>query len=112
MLTGVFKDRSAQVRRERLASEEQALAELLSARELRGFALVRRCEIGPFVVDHLFPEQSLVVELAAESPLAPLQTQRAKFLNDMGYTVLTLDPKEVTRHPRRALARLQAALEN
>lgn len=102
MLTGVFKDRSA---RERVATEEQALAELLASRELRSFTLSRHCEIGPFVVEHLFPKQSLIVELARDSTAA-----RVKFFNDMGYVVLSLDPRELVRHPRRALARLQAAL--
>lgn len=117
MLTGVFKDRSA---KERVATEEQALAELLAARELRGFALARHSEIGPFVVEYLFPEQSLIVELASDSALAvspsddsPAARRRAarlKFLSDMGYTVLAIDPRELARHPRRVLAGLHAAL--
>lgn len=100
MFTGVFKDRSA---KERVASEEQALAELLAARELREFPLSRHCEIGPFVVAYLFAEQALVVELA---PAAA----RLKFLTEMGYAVLAVDPTELVRHPRRVLARLHAAL--
>src|SRR5688500_13764714 len=119
MLTGVFKDLSA---KERVASDEQALAELLAARELRTCALARHCEIGPFVVEYLFPEQSLIVELSSESsstiestadsPAARRQAARLKFLNGMGYTVLAIDPREVIRHPRRALARVQAALRS
>lgn len=115
MLTGVFKDRSA---KDRFSSQEQALAELLAARELRGFTRTRHCEVGPFVVEYLFPEQSLIVELAGESALAAdssvarQQAARVKFLNDMGYTVLALEPRELTRHPRRALARLQTALRS
>jgi very-short-patch-repair endonuclease len=114
MLTGVFKDRSA---RERGATEEQALAELLAARELRSFTLTRHCEIGPFVVEYLFPEQSLIVELApstpgpaADSPAARRQAARVKFLHDMGYAVLAIDPRELARQPQRALARVRTAL--
>ena len=100
MLT-VFKDRSA---KERGASEERALTELLATRELRNYPLSRHCEIGPFVVDCLFPEHALVVELA------PAEA-RVKFLTEMGYSVLAIDARELTRHPRRVLGRLLAALE-
>jgi very-short-patch-repair endonuclease len=101
MLTKDFKDRSA---KDRMASDAQALAELLATRELREFPLTRHCEIGPFVVEYLFAEQALVVELR------PSQT-RLKFLTDMGYDVLAVDPRELIRHPRRVLGRLRAALK-
>ena len=96
-----FKDRSA---KERIARESQALAELLAARELRQFPITRHCEIGPFVVEYLFAERALVIELA--SPDA-----RVKFLTGMGYDVLAVDPHELLRHPRRVLARLCSALK-
>ncbi|MBL8269578.1 DUF559 domain-containing protein [Steroidobacter sp.] len=116
MLNGIFnpifKDRAA---KERAASEEQALAELLAARELRHFPLTRHCEIGPFAVEYLFAERALIVELGASScedfALAERRAGRRKFLNDMGYTILVLDGPEVLRQPRRALARIRAALE-
>lgn len=115
MLTGVFKDRSA---KERVATEEQALAELLAARELRNFPLTRHCEIGPFVVEFLFPEQSLIVELmssapfADDSPAARRQVARAKFLSNMGYAMFGIDARELARQPRRVLARLLKELRN
>lgn len=90
--------------KERIARESQALAELLAARELREFPLTRQCEIGPFVVECLFAEQALVVELAPSDA-------RLKFLTGMGYDVLAIDPRELTRHPRRVLRRLRAALK-
>ncbi|GFE78500.1 hypothetical protein GCM10011487_05000 [Steroidobacter agaridevorans] len=101
MLTKDFKDRSA---KERIARESQALAELLAARELREFPSTRQCEIGPFVVECLFAEQALVVELSPSDA-------RLKFLTDMGYRVLAIDPRELSRHPRRVLRRLHAALK-
>lgn len=127
MLTGVFKDRSA---KERIATEEQALAELLAARELRNFPLARHCEIGPFVVEFLYPEQSLIVELvppaaldrdlacelahelADDSPAVRRQVARAKFLSDMGYAVFGIDPRQLAGQPRRVLARLLQELRN
>jgi very-short-patch-repair endonuclease len=101
MLLKDFKDRSA---KERIASETQALAELLAARELREFPITRQCEIGPFVVECLFAEQALIVELAPTDA-------RQKFLTDMGYCVLAINPQELTRQPRRVLRRLRAALK-
>jgi very-short-patch-repair endonuclease len=115
MLTGVFKDRSA---KDRVASDEQALAELLAARELRNFPLTRHCEIGPFVVEFLFPEQSLIVEsmpsaaLDDDSPAARRKVARAKFLSNMGYAVFGIDSRERARQPRRVLVRLLKELRN
>jgi len=100
MLIKDFKDRSA---KERNARESQALADLLAARELRQFPITRHCEIGPFVVECLFAEQALIVELAPSDA-------RQKFLTDMGYRVLAFDSSELTHHPQRALKRLRAAL--
>jgi very-short-patch-repair endonuclease len=96
-----FKDRSA---KDRLPSEAQALAELLAARELREFPLTRQCEIGPFVVEYLFAERALVIELAPADA-------RVKFLTGMGYDVVAVDPHELLRHPRRILSRLRSALK-
>jgi very-short-patch-repair endonuclease len=97
-----FKDRSA---KERSGSESQALAELLAARELREFPLTRHCEIGPFVVEYLFAERALVIELAPADA-------RVKFLTGMGYDVLAVDPHELLRHPGRILGRLRSALKS
>jgi very-short-patch-repair endonuclease len=120
MFTGVFKDRSA---KEKIARElsrdvaaEQALADLLSSRELCGHALLRNCEIGPFVIAYLFAERSLIVELApaalaAESPRGSRHDARLKFLGEMGYGILSIAPWELLRHPRRVLARVRTALE-
>ena len=117
MFTGVFKDRSARIARESsrdLAVAEQALAELLGSRELRGYTLSRHCELGPFLVDYLFIERSLIVELAPEvgpSPITARHAARLKFFNDMGYVVWGVSPRELLRHPDRVLARLRTTLE-
>ena len=39
------------------------------------------------------------------------QQQRAAFLTGLGYTVLQICPRELQRHPRRALRRVRAALQ-
>ena len=123
MFTGVFKDRSAKARvarespRDLLAAAEQALAELLSARELRAHTLSRQCEIGPFLIDYVFTERSLIVELArgalASEPKAQSRFEaRAQFLNHMGYVVHAISPQEILRQPQRVLAKLCVALES
>ena len=120
MLTGVFKERGA---KDRAASEpsrdgaaDQALADLLSARELRNHVLVRQREIGPFLIDHLFAERAVIVDLApssvdADTAVARRYEARLKFLNGMGYTVFSVAPKELLCRPQRVLARLRAVLE-
>lgn len=116
MLTGIFKDRSA---KERIAGADQVLAELLASCELRRFTVMRNREIGPFVAEYLFPEQSLIVELAPACPGRPADDSsmvgrsaaRSKFFSDMGYVVFAIDPGELMRRPRRVLARLRATLE-
>ena len=103
MFTGVFKDRSAKDRiakdapRDVIVAAEQALAELLTAREL-------------------FADKSLIVELAPtlldeDSVSSNRYQARLKFLSDMGYTVLAIAPQEILRHPQRSLAKLRSALE-
>jgi len=127
MFNGVFKDRSARERvaqgyaakpasRELIAMAEQALAELLASRELRAHALSRNCEVGPFLIDYLFPEKSLIIELAPallsdDSSANGRYQARLKFLGDMGYTVFAVAPQEIVRQPQRTLAKLRALLE-
>ena len=119
MLTGVFKERGAKDRASQPSSDgavEQALADLVSARELRNHTLVRQCEIGPFLIDHLFTERALIVDLSPSSVEADTvafrrHEARLKFLNGMGYTVFSVAPQELLRRPQRVLARLRAALE-
>ena|SRR5690349_11561804 len=120
MLTGVFKERSAKDRAASQSSRdgaaEQALADLISARELRNHVLVRQCEIGPFLIEHLFAERALIVDLSpssadADASVARRYEARLKFLTGMGYTVFSVAPQELLRRPQRVLARLKAALE-
>jgi very-short-patch-repair endonuclease len=122
MFTGVFKDRSAKERvakeapRELIVAAEQALAEMLSSRELRAHPLSRNCEVGPFLIDYLFPQKSLIIELAPallsdEPSPSGRQQARLKFLGDMGYTVFAITPREILRDPQRTLAKVRAVLE-
>jgi very-short-patch-repair endonuclease len=106
MFTGVFKDRTrAQADAPQLA--DQLLGELLQARILRQYRFARQCEIGPFVVDYVCCEHSLVVELRDKNHLEA----RSAFLAGMGYTVIYVTARELKSEPQRLLARIQAALQ-
>jgi very-short-patch-repair endonuclease len=123
MFTGVFKDRSSKERtakesqRDLFAAAEQALAELLASRELRSYPLSRQCEIGPFLIDYVFLQRSLIVELlpAALTPDSISSNRhqaRIKFLNTLGYVVFGVSPQEILHRPQRVLAKLCATLES
>lgn len=91
---------------------EDRLRSLLQSRLLHPHRFNTRCEIGPFVVAHVCPERSLVVELLAQATQRERQQQRAAFLAGLGYSVLQVCPRELQRHPRRALRRVRAALRS
>ncbi|HKS55657.1 MAG TPA: DUF559 domain-containing protein [Steroidobacteraceae bacterium] len=89
---------------------EDRLRRLLESSCLHPHRFSTRCEIGPFVVAHVCPERSLIVELLEQSVQRERQQQRATFLAGLGYTVLHVCPRELGRHPRRVLRRVRAAL--
>lgn len=89
---------------------DDRLRRLLQSPSLHPHRFSAHREIGPFVVAHVCPERSLVVELMAQSGERERQQQRAAFLTGLGYTVLRICPRELQRHPRRALRRVRAAL--
>ncbi len=89
---------------------EDQLRRLLQSRALHPHRFSASCEIGPFVVAHVCAERSLVVELLAKTQQRQAQQQRAAFLAGLGYSVLQVCPRELQRHPRRALRRVRSAL--
>lgn len=93
-----------------LHTAEDRLRRLLQSRALYPHRFSAHCEIGPFVVEHVCAERSLVVELQAQQ--RQRQQQRAAFLAGLGYSVLQICPRELERHPRRALRRVRAALRS
>lgn len=113
MFTGVFKDR-ARTQADMAESADQLLVELLQSRFLGQRRFARHCEIGPFVVEHLCRELSLIVELLppADQPRHKDQLEaRLAFLAGMGYTVIHVSPRELKSQPRRVLARIRAAMK-
>jgi len=92
-------------------TSDDRLRRLLQSRALHPYRFNACCEIGPFVVAHVCPERSLIVELLAQSRERERQQQRAAFLAGLGYTVLNICPRELQRQPRQALRRVRAALQ-
>ena len=93
-------------------SAEDRLRRLLQSPLLHPHHFSASCEIGPFVVAYVCPERSLVVELLAQAGHRQRQQERAAFLAGLGYSVLQVCPRELQRHPRRALRRVRAALRS
>lgn len=105
MFTGVFRERT----RSRPGAAQDALASVLQSRSLRPHRFVRHCEIGPFLVEYVCRERSLVVELQPRLSNEPRQARTA-FLNEMGYSVLCLSRAELLTRPDKVLSQIRAAL--
>jgi very-short-patch-repair endonuclease len=98
---------------QRLAAQtaHHALAQLIQSNLLLPHRAARGCEIGPFIVEYVFRRQSLVVELEPRDEVEAVRAQaRAAFLNEMGYSVLSISRRELRAHPRRVLAQIKTAL--
>jgi very-short-patch-repair endonuclease len=98
----------ARTRLDALSAARQALEGVLRSRTLRPYHFSRRREIGPYVVDYVCCEHSLILELQAPGPAR--DAARISFLLGLGYTVLQVSEQEITRHPRRVLERIRTAV--
>ncbi len=111
MLTGVLRSRpkTTVLTRERAAhSGDDALTQLLRSRSLRQYTFVSDCEIGPFIVDHLCPEQALVIDLTRP---ASETDARARFLESLGYRVIVVSRRDLFHRPEAVLLRLRRLLQ-
>jgi very-short-patch-repair endonuclease len=109
MFTGVFKDRTRT--RASLRSADEVLAQLLRAKSLRPHHFVRRCEIGPFIVEHACQARSLIVELRNPSTANESRDRaRIALLNEMGYAVVQVSRQLVLAHPDKVIEQVRSAL--
>src|SRR5690349_3956020 len=114
MFTGVFKDRT----RSRLGpprTPDLILGKLLQARSLAPAVFQRRASLGPFVVDYVCFDRSLVIELDDASRSTPGGSRadaRVRFLTQLGYRVLRFRRTEVLEEPAQVIARVRAALHS
>ncbi len=115
MLTGVLRNRprTELLVRDRAAQSsphscDDALVQLLRSRSLRQHRFVSDCEIGPFIVDHLCPEQALIIDLTRP----PGETEaRARFLESLGYRIVVVSRRDLFHRPEAVLLRLRRLLQ-
>lgn len=113
MLTGLFKDRTRQRHVQRAAD---VLARLLHSNSLKPHRFQRDATIGPFVVQHVCRERSLVVELAegsrheASAEEKSREHSRRSLLREFGFSLLLVSRRELFNRPDQTLARLRALL--
>jgi very-short-patch-repair endonuclease len=105
MFTGFFRDRS---RTGSVRTARDALGRVLRAPGLRTFRFDPNCEVGPFIVDFLCRERSLIVELQRSEALGP--DARTTFLTGMGYVVVQVSRRELRTSPGKVVGRLRTAL--
>jgi very-short-patch-repair endonuclease len=106
MFTGFFRDRSPAGS---VHAAHRALRRVLRTQPLSAFRFDPNCEVGPFVVDYLCRERSLIVEL--QRPAAVGRDARASFLSGMGYVVVEVSRQELRSSPRKVARRLHKAFE-
>ncbi|HEY5806604.1 MAG TPA: DUF559 domain-containing protein [Povalibacter sp.] len=87
---------------------DEVLGRLLCAKSLQPHRFVRDCEIGPFIVDHVCPEQALVIDLSRTRTEADA---RRRFLESLGYRVLNVSRRDLFHCPEDVLARVRRLLQ-
>jgi len=105
MFTGFFRDRAPAGS---VHAARGALRRVLRAQPLSAFRFDADCEVGPFIVDFLCRERSLIVEL--ERSAAGGRDARTAFLTGMGYVVLRVSRRELRSSPAKVVRRLRIAL--
>jgi very-short-patch-repair endonuclease len=78
---------AARLRRE-MTDVERIVWEHLRNRQLEGFKFRRQASIGPFVVDFLCAERSLIVEIDGGQHSPERDAARSKYLEERGYCIL------------------------
>jgi len=93
---------------------EQLLWRLLRSRQVAGAKFRRQHALGPYILDFLCVERSLVVELDGDSHAQPEQVvwdeQRTRFLEARGLRVLRFSNHEVLCETEAVLQQVYAAL--
>ena len=95
--SGKFRDRRRNLRRT-MTSQEKLLWENLRNKR-NGFKFRRQHSIGPYIVDFYSAEQKLVIEIDGsqhkETEANLYDTDRTKYLNSLGITVIRFWNSEV-----------------
>ena len=91
---------------------ERELWDCLRDRRLDRWKWRRQVVVGPFIVDFLFRDARLIVEIDGFQHAESLSDQRrTEWLNANGYSVLRFWNQEIVRERRSVLETILAALE-
>ena len=111
MFTGLFRDKTI-VRALSARTPEQSLQRIMQSKRLAPYRVVRHRMIGFFVVDYMFPERALIVELADPRAVGTEQDKtRVRSLEESGYRLLRLSRAEVVQRPGRVRLLILNALQ-
>jgi very-short-patch-repair endonuclease len=106
MLSALFRDRL------RNTSASAVLATLLRAPTLEPHRFLRRCAVGPFIVEHACPARAVIVELQRHALDTDARRQaRLRLLEQLGYHIIVVTERELRVAPKKVLARVKAALQ-
>lgn len=109
MLSGVFKDRKPSP--PGTASAREALARLLQSQSLHPWEFVRHASIGPFVVEHVCRQRSVIVEVHRGDTVAGERMRaRLAFFQTLGFKVVLVKRGDILRRPEAVLAQVTHAL--
>jgi len=110
MLPGVFKDRRPSFAG--AASARESLARLLQSRSLQPHKFVRHATIGPFTVEHVCCEQSVIVEVHRGDTVAGERLRaRLEFFQTLGFKVVLVKRGDILRRPDTVLVQIRDAVE-
>jgi very-short-patch-repair endonuclease len=87
----------------------ERLAQLFAHKLLRSFVFTPQVAIGPYVVDYVCTEASLILELPHRRTRSTDHDTRAAFLSRMGYRVFCISMKDLC-HPGRLALEVRRAI--
>ncbi len=84
----------------------------LRNRRLNGYKFSRQIPLGPYIVDFVCREQSLIVELdGSQHAESTHDERRTEWLNQQGYSVLRFWNAEILQERRAVLETILAVLQ-
>jgi very-short-patch-repair endonuclease len=108
-----MQDHYPQKLRKDLTDAERRLWAVLRARQLDGFKFRRQHPVGPFIVDFVCLERSLVIEVdGGQHAENPGDAMRTRWLAEHGWRVLRFWNNEVESALDGGLMAIRAALES
>lgn len=106
-----LKDFRTQLRNN-LTPAEAALWKALKGKQLMNRKFIRQHSIENYIADFYCPEERLIIELDGQVHFAPqameYDQQRTQRLNELGFTVVRFENKQVFHHMQSVLDHIAA----